>query len=361
MTAAPIRAIRTFESAVVQVLAENLACHPSLMRWLALRALPELSVEIAADGTRVDFAPSGAEVDPGWDLKVIGDVGPIEIGLLIAVRFDYRASAARQAREAAKALAASGEAAVALAIWIAPKAEIDRLADDPVHYDRAVPLETIVAMLEGEARCSAYELQRRRDFQLGLLRRALRVAAEASQTPLDPRESFRRDYLEMIADEAPLLAVEQARDRADPDFATLAFDPSALPRWPFMPSARLAHHLKEGFASILIHDWGKDIDGLAAVMEPALDSTRYSLAIAPSHLPRGKPGVLILVETPPLHPERPFALQRRDARECVRAIDGLRGWFAARKSVASYWADFIGGAEEAKKGHKRVRRNFSLG
>ncbi|WP_333833310.1 hypothetical protein [Rubrimonas sp.] len=348
---------------MTQVLAENLACHPSLMRWLTQQVLPDLSVDLSGAATRVDFASAepGSDPDPGWDLKAIGDFGEIDIAFLISVRFEYRAAAARKARETAKALSASGEAAIALGVWISAKAEIDRMADEPVHCDRAVGLEKIIDMLDGEARCSAYELQRRREFQIGLLRAALRSAADAAEAPVAPRETFRRHYLDMIADEAPLLTVDFARERVDEDFAMLAFDVAALPRWPFMPTVRLAHHVREGFASILIHDWGADLEGLAGVMEPALDGTPYSLALAPSRLPGGKPGVLILAETPVLDPDRPFAAQRRDARTCIRAIDGLRGWFAARKSVVSYWSDFIGGAEESHVGHSRVRRGFKLG
>lgn len=355
------REIRIHESVVTQILAENLVCHPSLMRWLTQRTMPTLSVDLTSDATRVEFATVGEEGDPGWDLKAVGDFGQIEIGFVISTRFAYRAAAARKARAAAKALGEKGEAAVALCVWVASQAEIDRMADEPTHYERAVSLESIIAMLDGEARCSAYELQRRREFQIGLLENALRSATASSEAPLAPRETFRRDYLEMIADEAPLLGIEEARDRVDADFSMLCFDVPTLPRWPFLPPVRLAHHLKEGFASILVNDWGEDLDGLASVMEPALESTDYSLALAPSRSPGGKPGVLILVDVPKLDADRPFALQRRDARECVRAIDALRGWFAARKSVVSYWANFIGAAEKGPQGHKRVRSNVSFG
>ncbi len=358
---APLRRTTVCESAIAQVLAENLVCHPSLLRWLTRRTLADLSVDLANDGARVEFVGVHAEGDAGCDLKVVGDFGQIDIGFLISVRFSYRAAEARRAHEAARALSQSGETAYAVSVWVTSQAEIDRMTQEPVHYDRAIALETILDMLEGEARCSAYELQRRRDFQIGLIRRALRRALAATAAPVAPRESFRRAFLDMIADEAPMLVIEEARAREDPDFAMLTFDAEALPRWPFLPSVRLAHHLREGFASILVHDWGEDLDGLAAVMEPALDKTGYTLALAPSHVPRSRPGILILAETPKLDPDRPFALQRREARRCMKIIDEMRAWFVTRKSVVGYWAEFIGHAQDEQKGHKRVRRDLRLG
>lgn len=350
------------EQAIAQVLAENLACHPALMQWLTRRTLPDLSVELAPDSASVDIARATHDGDVGWDVRVIGDFGPIGIAILIAIRFAYRVGSARKAKEAARALAESGEVAVATAVWLTADAIVKSMGDEPMHYDKAVTIEALLAMLRGEARCAAYELQRRREFQIGLIESALDKAMATAVAPADPRETFRKDYLDLIADEAPLLLTEEARNASTSDFGMLIFDSGSLPHWPFLPAVRLAQHLREGAASILIHDWGEDIDALAGVMEPALDKTPYSLARAPSRPPGGKPGVLLLVDIPSLDPERPFAAQRRQAREAVRAVDALRAWFAGRKAVVGYWADFVGGQTDTREaGHRRVRKDVDFG
>ncbi len=353
----PADAAFSAEHTIEQVLAENLACDPAFAAWFLELAMPGLAMEVAPSGVSVEMVARLPEADVGYDIRATVDLGPIEVGLLVAVRCDHPVLAARRAREAAADMYDSGAVAASTTVWVAPEADLARHGDREAVYDATVALEAMAGELARGA-AGGDELARRRAFQAGLLTRAARAVAAARQSPEEGRRDFWRPFLELVAEAAPALGVDGARAAIDPGTATLAFDAATLPRWPYMPPTRLALHLREGLASILIEDWGEDIEGLAAVMAPALDGTPYTLSAREAG--RGRPpGALILADAPPLDPDAPFDAQRRAARRCIAEADALRAWFVSRRGVARYWADFVApGAEHAPR--SRVRRDLRI-
>jgi hypothetical protein len=351
---------RYAENAVEQCLAENLQCCSAFTGWFIRQSLRNFQMDIAIEKTTVDRVRADGDADGGHDLRVVVDLGLIRLALLVAIRFAHRPSLARRAREAAAQMAASGKAAIAASVWLTTAAAAAEATGADLGYDQVVTLDSVIRELRHEAACAAYELKRRREFQVELLEAAAGSAAAASAAPADGRDAFWTRYVALVADRAPTLGIEEARMAQDTARGMLVFDPDTLPRWSFMPVVRLAHHLREGIASILIHDWGEDIDGLAQVMQPAMDGTRYHLTLAPGRFPGAKPGVMIVAETPALDPSAPFDGQRRAAMRCVAEIDALRGWFASRKGVARYWSDFVT-PTPATEGPTRVRRDLKLG
>jgi hypothetical protein len=351
---------RYAENAIEQCLAENLQCCSAFTGWFIRQSLRNFQMEIAIEKTTVERVRADGDADSGHDLRVVVDLGLIKLGLLIAVRFGHRPSLARRAREAAAHMVATGKAAIAASVWLTSAAAAVDVAGADLGYDQVVTLDAVTKELRDEAACAAYELKRRREFQVELLEAAARSAAIEHAAPSEGQDAFWKHYIAMISDRAPGLGVEEARLALDPNRGMLIFDPDTLPRWSFMPVVRLAHHLREGIASILIHDWGEDIEGLAQVMQPAMDGTRYHLTLAPGRFPGAKPGVMIVAETPPLDPSGPFEGQRRAAQRCVTETDALRGWFASRKGVARYWSDFVT-PTLATEGPTRVRRDLKLG
>lgn len=351
---------RYAENAIEQCLAENLQCCSAFTGWFIRQSLRNFQMDIAIEKTTVERVRADGDADGGHDLRVTVDLGLIKLGLLVAIRFAHRPSLARRAREAAAQMAATGKAAIAASVWLTTAATAAEVAGADLGYDQVVTLDAVIKELRDEAACAAYELKRRREFQVDLLEAAARSAAAERAAPTDGQDAFWKHYTTLIVDRAPSLGIEESRLAQDPGRGMLIFDPDTLPRWSFMPVVRLAHHLREGIASILIHDWGEDIEGLAQVMQPAMDGTRYHLTLAPGRFPGAKPGVMIVAETPPLDPSAPFEGQRRAALRCVNEIDALRGWFASRKGVARYWSDFVT-PTLATEGPTRVRRDLKLG
>jgi hypothetical protein len=351
---------RYAENAIEQCLAENLQCCPVFTGWFIRQSLRNFQMDIAIEKTTVERVRADADADGGHDLRVVVDLGLIKLALLIAIRFTHRPALARRAKQAAAQLATGGKAAIAASVWVTAPAAAAEVASADLGYDQVVTLDAVIKELRDEAACAAYELKRRREFQVEVMLAAARSAAAEAAEPVAGQDVFWRQYLALITDHAPELCVEEARLSNDPARGMLVFDPDTLPRWSFMPAVRLAHHLREGIASILIHDWGEDIDGLAQVMQPAMDGTRYNLTLAPGRFPGAKPGVMLVAETPPLDPAAPFEGQRRAALRCVTENDALRGWFTGRKGVARYWSDFVT-PTLAGDGPTRVRRDLKLG
>ncbi len=352
--------MRYAENAIEQCLAENLQCCNGFTGWFIRQSLRNFQMDIAIERTTVERVRDDGDADGGHNLRVVVDLGLIKLGLLIAIRFGHRPALARRAKEAAAQMAASGKVAIAASVWLTTPAAAVEVEGSELGYDQVVTLDAVIKELRDEAACAAYELKRRREFQVEVLEAAARSAAADSAAPAHGRDAFWKGYIALITDRAPALGVEEARLSSDSGRGLLIFDPDTLPRWSFMPAVRMAHHLREGIASILIHDWGEDIEGLASVMQPAMDGTRYHLTLAPGRFPGAKPGVMIVAETPPLDPSGAFEGQRRAALRCVSEIDALRGWFAGRMGVARYWPDFVT-PTSATEGPTRVRRDLKLG
>lgn len=351
--------MRYAENAIEQCLAENLQCCPGFTSWFIRQSLRSFQMDIAIEKIEVNRVRADGDGDLGHDIRLVVDLGLIRLGLLVAVRFTHRQALARRAKEAAAQMVTSGQVALAAAVWVTTAEAIIEVESGSFGYDHVITLEAVIKKFRDEAACAAYELQRRREFQVDVMEAAARDAGIVRAGSTTGQDAFWTSYLSLIADRAELLGIETARLTQDAGSGMLIFDPDTLPRWPFMPTVRLAHHLREGVVSILIHDWGEDIEGLASVMQPALDGTRYHLTLAPGRYPGAKPGAMIVAETPVLEPASPFEAQRRPAARCVAEIESMRVWFSGRKGVARYWSDFVT-PTLATDGPTRVRRDLTL-
>lgn len=354
--------VRYAERSCAQVLAEGLACSIGLFGWFIGEASQQLSMGVDFGRGRVDFQPTTTAAQDGYDFLLLAGYGEARIAFTVSVLLRFDQEAAETARQAGLELKANGAADLVFPVLLVAERKSLAAAKKGTGYKVALALEDARAAFDAEASGRSGELGDRLVFQRKAFERALTAMIAGLNRVEEAPLSFMEAYLALIADKAPNLPIFAAAEQAAVSGASdkLVFDVETLPRWGFMPPTRLAHHLRLGLATILIENWGEDIDGLAAVMEPTFAGTDYKLALAPSRTPGGAPGVLVVTECPPLDPDEPFDGQRQLALECLAAIRGLRAWYTGRRSAARYWAEQADPSLKVR-GDSRVRRDLELG
>jgi hypothetical protein len=303
----------------------------------------------------------GARSDNGLDLvlRIEGD-GPAET-LLVVNRLVPSLRLARLARAEAAARSRPGEAAVRL-VLVRPDAAAAHAAEIDGLFAAVITHDFLRALFAARAEAAAGELALRLGHHARLLDRALRVGAAALAAAVQPPEDFLADYRALLAREAPDLppGVGMIASKPETELPVMAFAVEALPRWPFLPPMRLAHHLREGIVSLTFYGWGPHLAELARVMEPVLSRTPFSLALSPPRRPAARSGLMIVHEVPRLDPSRPLAEQEPEAVAAIAAADMMRRWFAGQRPAARLWAEIAGGVRAEDRVH-RFRHDLALG
>lgn len=326
--------LRIAENRFEMIVAQSLAWSEVFFAWFVDAVSARLGLGLTLTERLVRFDCAARTAVAGYDIAVTALYGESRLGFLIVHATRAGARAAGAAREAAEAMVAANEATAAFTVLVGHEPVIEK-TDFDVAIDAAevvAALADVAAQAEGEAAALAA-------FQLGVAQEAAEaIGAVLAANPSSARAFFDA-YRGFITERTGLIGVTtETGSVAAPGM--IVFDVDALPDWGFMPTPRIAHHLREGLASILLEGWGDDIEGLAALMDPALSGTGYHLATSPSRLPGGRAGALVIADVPALDPDRPFEAQQPLAEICLARLLDLRSWFAERRTAARYWAEF---------------------
>jgi hypothetical protein len=342
-------AVREAEIRALAALDQELACAPGFAAWLFRAALEQVRVGIdLPDEPRLMRATPGP-VAP-VDRVLIYDCGPLRIALALAVRLSPAARDVSCADRAGAELLESRRADLAFTVLLGGGPAADR-------FDAAIPLGRAAEAVAARAAGAQGELAARLNHA-GAALSAAETASRAAARRVDDAgaERFRIEYLALLEELAPSLPPP---DVAPPVLDVIEFGRDALPRWPFMPEARLVQHLRRGAASIRLPGWGADVDGLAHVMEPALRGTDLLLSAGPPRPDDGPPDALVVACAPRLDPARPIDEQFDAARDAALILRDLARWYESRRAAARYWAEFADPSHAADRGG-RVRRDLRL-
>jgi hypothetical protein len=351
--------LRDVERDLDALLVEHCVCAPAFLDWLLTVATGD---PLGPRGAQASPVRKGPRSDNGADvaLTLEGDGGATLV--LLSNRLNPKAPLARACRAEADAAVASGRAAAAATVLIRPGALAERCREADACFDCVIEHERVLALLEERRADATGENARRLDHHAALFRRALETARRVAEaTPPPDAEDFLDGYLEILAAVAPDLppGVGMRARRPGGDTPMMVFAPEALPDWPFLPQTRLAHHLREGVASVLLYGWGARLAEVAHVMEPALARTPFRLAVQPGRRQAARAGLLIVADTRPVDPARSIARQRDAVAVAIARVDLLRRWFAGHRAAARYWADAAGHADGLEPA-ARVRRDLTL-
>jgi hypothetical protein len=340
---------RTTEARALAVVEQELACSPSFAQWLFGEALAQVQLGLdLSGGARLARAQVGAG-DP-VDRILFYECGPLRVALVTAVRLSPRAREVSNADRAGAELVDARRADLAFTLLLGGGPAMDR-------FDCAIALGRVGAAIAARSARTQGELALRLNHAGSTLAEAeLAARAAARQVDDGGAERFRVEYLALIEELAPALAPP---DVAPAVLDVIEFGREALPRWPFMPEARLQQHVRRGAAGIRLSGWGAEIDGLATVMEPALRETDFMLSAAAARADGGPPDALVLASTPRLDPTRSIETQFDAARDCVLILRDLQRWYESRRAAARYWAEFSEPSRLSDRSH-RVRRDIRL-
>jgi hypothetical protein len=245
---------------------------------------------------------------------------------------------------------------------IRPEAVADRSgAIDPL-FDSVITHDWLRVLFEARAASASGELALRLAHHAASIGRALDVADIAlAAVPETSAEDFMVDYAGLVERELPdfpqgAQMVEGPAPMREP---LIVFPASALPRWPFLPPLRLAHHPRQGAVSLAFGGWGPSLPDLAQLMEPVLARTPYYLALGPKPLADQRPSLLLVEDVVPVDIDRPVSEQVPSILACLQAADTLRRWFTGQRAAVRYWSDLAGGTEPEDR-INRYRRDVSL-
>jgi hypothetical protein len=337
------------EARALAAVEQEIACSPVFADWLLREALAQVGLGLdLSGGARLARTQAGPG-DP-VDRILFYDCGPLRVALVTAVRLAPPARAVSNADRVGAELVDARRADLAFTLLLGGGPAMDR-------FDCAIPLGRVGAAVSARSAGAQGELALRLNHAGSALAEAEQAARAAARLADDGgAERFRIEYLALIEELAPALEPPEA---VPPVLDVVEFGRDALPRWPFMPEARLTQHVRRGAASIRLTGWGAEIDGLAAVMEPALRETDFMLSAAPARAHGAPPDALVVASAPRLDPTRSIEAQFDAARDCLLILRDLQRWYESRRAAARYWAEFAEPGRLQDRGH-RVRRDLRL-
>ncbi len=342
-------AARRAEARALAVVDQELACAPSFAEWLLAEVLAQVEVGLDLSGGARLLKATAVDADP-VDRVLLYQCGPLRVGLVLCLRLCPPARAVSAADHAGAELVEARRADLAFTLLLGGGPAADR-------FDCAVALTRVGAAIEARAAATQGELALRIAQAAGVVAAAEGVARAVLRRAEDgDAERFRIEYLALVEEFAPALPPP---DRAPPVLDLLEFPRETLPRWSFMPEARLSQHLRRGAAAIRLSGWGREIEGLASVMEPALRETDFLLSAAAGAADPEAPDALVVACAPRLDPTRPIDTQFDAARDCVLILRDLARWYESRRAAARYWAEFAAPTWHQDRS-MRLRRDLRL-
>jgi hypothetical protein len=126
----------------------------------------------------------------------------------------------------------------------------------------------------------------------------------------------------------------------------MIFDPSALPKWPFMPQTRLVHQLREANANINFYGWGDHFSEVAGEIAAVLKNTGYRLIPTVNNRVGGDSGLMIVASTPPVDSLASFDAQREAIVEGARITARLKDWIWSNEATIRRWAQLVSADEK---------------
>lgn len=343
------------ERDIDRLVVEHLQCAPDFRDWLLNAAgAPELVGKPLA----VEPVRGGMRSDNGLDLVLRPDGGRPGPAVLIVNRLLPN----RRLAEMAQRAAAARFPGTGRFMLIRPEIAADRSAAVDQLFDAVITHDWLRVLFEARAAAASGELSLRLEHHAATIGRALDVAAGAlDAVPETSVDDFMVDYAALIERELSdfppgVHMIEGAAPNGDP---LIVFPPAALPRWPFLPPLRLAHHPRQGAVTLSFTDWGPSLPELAQLMEPVLARTPYYLALGPKPAGEGRPALLLVEDVVRVDVDRPVAQQVPSILACLHAVDTLRQWFVGQKAAVRYWSDLAGSAAPEDR-ISRYRRDVSL-
>ena len=343
------------ERDVDRIVIEHLLCAPDFRDWL-LNAVG--AAELSRRKLVVESVRGGRHNECGLDLVLRPEPGGHGPSVLIVNRLLPN----RRLAEAARRAVAAEHGDRARLLLIRPESAAPRCtAIDPL-FDSVITHDWLRVLFEARAATATGELALRLGHHAATIGRALALGVSAlDAVPETNVEDFMLDYAEMLARELPdfpagVRMVEGPEPARQP---LIVFPADALPRWPFLPPMRLAHHPAQGAVSLSFEGWGPALPDLAQLMEPVLARTPYYLALGPKTAERARPSLMLVEDVVPVAVARPVAQQTPSILACLNAVDTLRRWFEGQRAAVRYWSDLAGTVAPEDR-INRYRRDVAL-
>lgn len=343
------------ERDVDRLVIEHLLCAPDFRDWL-------LSAAGAADLSRqnliIESIRGGRHTETGLDIVLRPEPGGHGPSVLIVNRLLPNRRLAETARQTA--LAEHGSTARLL--LIRPEGAAERCAGIDPLFDSVITHDWLRVLFDARAASASGELAVRLQHHASTIGRALAVGLAAlDAVPETSVDEFLLDYADIMAREFPDMPagarlIEGPAPARQP---LIVFPPDALPRWPFLPPLRLAHHLGQGAVSLSFEGWGPSLPDLAQLMEPVLTRTPYYLALGPKTAERPRPALMLVEDVVPIDVGRPVAQQVPSILAGLNAVDSLCRWFESQRAAVRYWSDLAGSAAPEDR-INRYRRDVTL-
>ena len=350
-----LAALSNAERDVDRILVEHLLCAPDFRDWLLNAAG---AADLGRQALKVEVVRGGMRKDGGIDLAIRPEKGGHGPSLLVVNRLLPNARLADMARRSA---AAGYDGPVRLML-LRPEATAERCMAIDALFDSVITHDWLRVLFEARAASASGELALRLAHHAATIGRALDIGVSAlAEVPATTVDDFLADYAELLERELPDFPagaawVEAADATGRP---LIVFPPDALPRWPFLPQLRLAHHPGQGAVSLAFEGWGPSLPDLAQLMEPVLTRTPYYLALGPKTAEQPRPSLLLVEDVVPVDVTRPVAQQVPSILACLSAVDTLRRWFTGQRAAVRYWSDLAGTAAPEDR-INRYRRDVSL-
>ena len=343
------------ERDVDRIVIEHLLCAPDFRDWLLNAAG---AAELSRQNVLVESVRGGRHNDNGLDLVLrpeAKDKGP-------SVLIVNRLLPNRRLVEMARRSGLQGYGSSQRFMLLRPESAAGRCAAIDPLFDSVITHDWLRVLFEARAAAATGELALRLGHHAATIGRALSVGlAAVDAVPETNVEDFMLDYADIIERELPgfpagAVMVEGPEPARQP---LIVFPPDALPRWPFLPALRLAHHPAQGAISLAFEGWGPSLPDLAQLMEPVLSRTPYYLALGPKSAEQSRPSLMLVEDVVPVDVSRPVGQQIPSILACLNAADTLRRWFEGQRAAVRYWSDLAGTVAPEDR-INRYRRDVAL-
>ena len=343
------------ERDVDRIVIEHLLCAPDFRDWL----LNAAGASALSHGNLVvDSVRGGRHDDSGIDLVVQPEAGGQGPTVVIVDRLLPN----RRLVESARCAALLRYGQDVRLMLIRPESAADRCAAVDPLFETVISHDWLQVLFETRAAAAKGELAKRLEHHAATIARALAVGrAAVGALPETTVEDFMHDYADVIERDLPGFP-PGARMVEGPEPARhplIVFPPESLPRWPFLPGIRLAHHPAQGAVSLAFEGWGQSLRDLAQLMEPVLTRTPYYLALGAKTGESLRPALMLVEDVVPVDVSRPVAEQMPSILACLNAVDTLRRWFEGQRAAVRYWSDLAGTIEPEDR-INRYRRDVAL-
>ena len=330
------------------ILIEELRCSPDFVRWL-VRRVSNSSFDTSSVSHSKRRMFNRREIDITLSIK--GASGTAV--LLIENKLDTaeQPNQAQSYKEEAKTIVERGEAWEAHTVLVCPERYAASASAFASRFDHVVYYESVIGFLSDRIAGTSGEIQARLSHKRDLLVQATTKARRGYEAvPLAGIDHFNQKYVAMLQSEKIQLepGPSMLKEGRPGESRTMIFDPSALPKWPFLPQTRLVHQTREANANVNFYTWGDYFSDLAGQIGADLKGTGYRVVPTINKRVGGRSSLMIVAATPPVDSLLSFDDQRPAILEGARVTYELKKWFWANQAKIKSWAEIVQASKAAR-------------